>query len=116
MIGVYEGKRSHTKGNHLLGLFEMTDLPPAPRGRIKVRITFKVDENGLLKVTAQNLATKSTKGITITSKDGRLSPREMETTVRDAKRHANKDRRETSRTSCCRPIILCTVQEYFWCA
>ena len=51
-IDVYEGKRSRTKDNHLLGLFEMTDLPPAPRGRIEVRITFKVDTNGLLEVTA----------------------------------------------------------------
>ena len=61
-IDVYEGKRSRTKDNHLLGLFEMTDLPPAPRGRIEVRITFKVDTNGLLEVTAQNLAMTSTGG------------------------------------------------------
>ena len=98
-IDVYEGKRSRTKDNHLLGLFEMTDLPPAPRGRIEVRITFKVDTNGLLEVTAQNLAMTSTGGIMITSEDGRLSPQEVETMVREAKRHADKDRREASRIS-----------------
>ena len=77
----------------------MTDLPPAPRGRIEVRITFKVDANGLLEVTAQNLATTSTGGIMITSEDGRLSPQEVETMVREAERHADEDRREASRIS-----------------
>ena len=98
-IDVYEGERSRTKDNHLLGLFEMTDLPPAPRGRIEVRITFKVDANGLLEVTAQNLVTKTTRGITITSEDGRLSPEEVENMVREAEKHADEDRREASRIS-----------------
>lgn len=96
-IDVFEGERSQTKHNHLLGLFEMTDLPPAPRGEIKVRITFKVDANGMLEVTAQNLATKSTKSITITAEDGRLSEEEMEAMVKDAEKFAEEDKREASR-------------------
>lgn len=96
-IDVYEGERGQTKHNHLLGLFEMTDLPPAPRGAIEVRITFKVDANGMLEVTAQNLATKSTKGITITSEDGRLSNEEMEAMIKEAETYAEEDKREAAR-------------------
>ena len=96
-IDVYEGERGQTKHNHLLGMFEMTDLPPAPRGAIEVRITFKVDANGMLEVTAQNLATKSIKGITITSEDGRLSSEEMETMIKEAEMYAEEDNMETAR-------------------
>lgn len=56
VIDVYEGERSRTKDNHILGLFEMIDLPPAPTGSIEVKITFKVDTYGLLDVTAENSA------------------------------------------------------------
>ena len=96
-IDVYEGERSLTKDNHLLGLFDMTDLPPAPRGQINVRVTFKIDANGLLEVTAVNLATKSTKKITITPEDGRLSEAEIDAMVKDAERFAEEDKREVGR-------------------
>lgn len=96
-IDVFEGERSLTKHNHLLGLFEMADIPPAPRGQIEVKITFKVDANGLLEVTAQNLATKSTKSITITADDGRLSEEEMEAMIKDAEKHAEEDKKEAAR-------------------
>lgn len=96
-IDVFEGERSLTKHNHLLGLFEMTDIPPAPRGQIEVKITYKVDANGLLEVTAQNLATKSTKSITITADDGRLSEEEMEAMIKDAEKHAEEDKKEAAR-------------------
>lgn len=96
-IDVYEGERSLTKDNHLLGLFDMTDLPPAPRGQINVRVTFKIDANGLLEVTAVNLATKSTKKITITPEDGRLSEAEIDAMVKDAERFAEEDKREADR-------------------
>jgi heat shock protein 5 len=99
VIDVYEGERSRTKDNHLLGLFEMKDLPPAPRGSIEMKITFKVDANGLLEVTAENLATKSTKGIIITSEDGRLSHKEMDDMVKEAEKYADKDRKEALRIS-----------------
>ncbi|KAL9183387.1 hypothetical protein ACHAXT_005174 [Thalassiosira profunda] len=96
-IDVFEGERSQTKNNHLLGLFEMTDLPPRPRGEIEVRITFKVDANGMLEVTAQNLATKSTKSITITAEDGRLSEEQMQAMVKEAEKYAEEDKKEAAR-------------------
>ena len=96
-IDVYEGERSQVKHNHLLGLFEMTDLPPAPRGGVDVRITFKVDANGILEVTARNLNTKSEKSITITAEDGRLSEDEMKAMVEEAEKFAEQDKKETQR-------------------
>ncbi|KAL3786873.1 hypothetical protein HJC23_013794 [Cyclotella cryptica] len=96
-IDVYEGERSQVKNNHLLGLFDMTDLPPAPRGGVKVRITFKVDANGILEVTAQNLSTQSKKSITITAEDGRLSEEEMRAMVEEAEKFAEQDRKEAGR-------------------
>lgn len=96
-IDVYEGERSQVKHNHLLGLFEMTDLPPAPRGGVEVRITFKVDANGILEVTAQNLSTQSKKSITITAEDGRLSEEEMKAMVEEAEKFAEQDKKEANR-------------------
>lgn len=75
----------------------MTDLPPAPRGQVNVRVTFKIDANGLLEVTAVNLATKSTKKITITPEDGRLSEDDIDAMVKDAERFAEEDKREADR-------------------
>jgi heat shock protein 5 len=96
-IDVYEGERSQVKHNHLLGLFEMTNLPPAPRGGVEVRITFKVDANGILEVTAQNLNTKDKKSITITAEDGRLSEEEMQAMVDEAEKFAEQDKKEAER-------------------
>lgn len=96
-IDVYEGERSQVKHNHLLGLFEMTNLPPAPRGGVEVRITFKVDANGILEVTAQNLNTKDKKSITITAEDGRLSEEEMQAMVEEAEKFAEQDKIEAER-------------------
>mmetsp|Transcript_24957 Transcript_24957/g.39191 ORF Transcript_24957/g.39191 Transcript_24957/m.39191 type:complete len:698 (-) Transcript_24957:92-2185(-) len=96
-IDVYEGERSMIKDNHLLGLFDMTDLPPAPRGEIEVKVTFKVDANGLLEVTAENLATKSTKSITITAEDGRLSEEQMQKMVDEAEKYAEEDKRNAAK-------------------
>jgi heat shock protein 5 len=96
-IDVYEGERSQAKHNHLLGLFEMTDLPPAPRGEVQVRIRFKVDANGMLEVTAQNLATKSEKSITITAEDGRLSEEQMQAMVEEAEQFAEQDKLHAQR-------------------
>ena len=96
-IDVFEGERSMVKDNHLLGLFEMTDLPPAPRGEVNVRVTFKVDSNGMLEVTAVNLATKSTKKIAITPEDGRLAEEDIEKMIKDAEMFAEEDKKEAER-------------------
>ena len=96
-IDVYEGERPQTKHNHLLGEFQMTNLPPLPRGRVNIKVTLKVDADGLLEVTAENLNTKDKKSITITAEDGRLSEERVEEMVKEAERHAESDRREAER-------------------
>ncbi|KAL7547894.1 hypothetical protein ACHAWF_011165 [Thalassiosira exigua] len=96
-VDVYEGERRRAEDNRLLGLFELTDLPPAPRGEVEIRVTFKVDANGLLEVAAQNLATKSTKSVRIAAEDGRLSEEEVARMVEEAEVHAEEDRREVAR-------------------
>lgn len=96
-IDVYEGERPFVAQNHLLGLFEMTDLPPAPRGDVGVKVTFKIDSNGILEVTAVNLATRSKKQITITAEDGRLAEEDIEAMIREAERFAEEDEREAAR-------------------
>ena len=96
-IDVFEGERSLTADNRLLGLFEMTNLPPAPRGTVNVRVTFSVDQNGLLAVTAVNVATKDTKTIQITPDDGRLSEDDIAQMVHEAEKYAEQDQREVDR-------------------
>lgn len=97
-IDVFEGERSQTKHNHLLGLFDMINLPPAPRGKVDVRVTFKVDANGMLEVTAINLANpKDTKTITITAEDGRLSEEDIQKMVEEAEKFAEDDKRTAAK-------------------
>lgn len=96
-IDVYEGERSMVEDNHLLGLFEMTDLPPLPRGQAKVLVTFAVDANGILEVTAEDRATKNQKKIVITPDDGRLSEADIERMVQEAEENAEKDKQARER-------------------
>merc|ERR1712086_1003814 len=72
-IQVYEGERSMTKDNHLLGQFELTGIPPAPRGVPQIEVTFEVDANGILQVAAEDKGTGKAVKITITAEKGRLS-------------------------------------------
>jgi endoplasmic reticulum chaperone BiP len=82
MIQVYEGERSMTKDNHLLGKFELTGIPPAPRGQPQIEVTFEIDANGILQVSAEDKGTGKTEKITITAEKGRLSKEEIERMVR----------------------------------
>jgi heat shock protein 5 len=91
-IDVYEGERSMVKNNHLLGLFDMVGLPPMPRGDIAVRITYKIDANGMLQVVAENVATKETKEITINPESGRLSQEDVDRMVQEAEEYAEQDK------------------------
>merc|ERR1712157_635543 len=84
MIQVYEGERSMTKDNHLLGKFELTGIPPAPRGVPQIEVTFEVDANGILQVAAEDKGTGKAEKITITAEKGRLSEEEIERMVREA--------------------------------
>ena len=97
IIDVYEGERSRVKDNHQLGLFEMTDIPQAPRGEVEVRITYKVDANGMLEVTAEVLGTKNEKTVTIEPESGRLSQQDIDRMVEEAEKFAEEDEQARER-------------------
>ncbi len=91
LIQVYEGERSMTKDNNLLGKFELSGIPPAPRGVPQIEVTFDVDANGILNVTAVEKATGKTNKITITNDKGRLSKDEIEKLLKEAESFKNED-------------------------
>jgi len=82
-----------TKDNHLLGKFELTGIPPAPRGVPQIEVTFMVDANNILHVSAEDKGTGKAEEITITSEMGRLSDEEIERMVNEAEEYAEEDRR-----------------------
>ena len=82
LIQVFQGERSMTKDNVLLGKFELTGLPPAPRGVPQIEVTFEIDANGITHVSAEDKATGKAEKITITADKGRLSEEEIERMVR----------------------------------
>ena len=90
-IQVYEGERTLTKHNHALGRFELTGIPPAPRGVPKIEVTFEVDANGILQVSARDEGTGRSKKITVTSEKGRLSDDEIARMVAEAEEFADED-------------------------
>ncbi|KAJ1553748.1 ATPase with role in protein import into the ER, partial [Nowakowskiella sp. JEL0078] len=92
LIQVFEGERPLTKDNNLLGKFELTGIPPAPRGVPQIEVTFEVDVNGILKVSASDKGTGKTESITITNDKGRLSEEEIERMVREAEEFADEDK------------------------
>ena len=90
-IQVYEGERTMTKDNHLLGKFDLTGLPPAPRGTPQIEVTFDVDANGILNVSAVEKGSGKQEKITITNDKGRLSKEEIDRMVNDAEKFKNED-------------------------
>jgi heat shock protein 5 len=92
LIQVFEGERSMTKDNHLLGTFDLHDIAPAPRGVPQIEVTFDVDVNGILNVKAEDKASGKSKGITITSDKGRLSQEEIDRMIREAEESAEEDK------------------------
>ncbi|KAI1341209.1 heat shock protein 70 family [Xylariaceae sp. FL0016] len=92
LIQVYEGERSMTKDNNLLGKFELTNIPPAPRGVPQIEVSFELDANGILKVSAHDKGTGNTQSITITNDKGRLTPEEIERMVEEAEKYAEEDK------------------------
>jgi len=91
LIQVYEGERAMTKDNNLLGKFELSGIPPAPRGVPQIEVTFDIDANGILNVTAKDTASAKTSNITITNDKGRLSKEEIERMVAEAANYAKED-------------------------
>merc|ERR1740139_1093290 len=94
LIRVFEGERSMTKDNHSLGKFELTGIPPAPRGVPQIEVSFEVDANGILQVSAEDKGTGKAEKITITAEKGRLSEEDIERMVREAEEYAEVDRNE----------------------
>merc|ERR1711903_130252 len=92
LIQVYEGERAMTKDNHLLGKFELTGLPPAPRGVPQIEVSFEIDANGILQVSAEDKGTGKAEKITITAEKGRLSEEDIERMVREAEEFAEEDK------------------------
>merc|ERR1719171_2826186 len=91
LIQVYEGERSRTKDCNLLGKFELTGIPPAPRGVPQINVNFDIDANGILNVTAEDKTTGIKNKITITNDKGRLSKEEIERMVQEAEKYKAED-------------------------
>jgi len=98
-IQVYEGERAMTKDNHLLGKFDLTGLPPAPRGVPQIEVTFDIDANGILNVSASDKSTGKVNKITITNDKGRLSKEEIERMVNDAEKFKEDDDKQKEKIS-----------------
>jgi molecular chaperone DnaK len=92
-IKVYQGERAMAHDNRMLGVFQLGNIPPAPRGIPQVEVTFDIDANGILNVTAKDRATNNEQKITITSSSG-LSKDEVEKMARDAESHSADDRKQ----------------------
>merc|ERR1712196_283611 len=97
LIQVFEGERSMTKDCHQLGKFELSNLPPAPRGVPQIEVTFEIDANGILQVSAEDKGTGKAEKITITNDKGRLSQEDIERMVREAEEFAEEDKKVKER-------------------
>ncbi|KAF7080827.1 hypothetical protein CFC21_084834 [Triticum aestivum] len=95
LIQVYQGEGEGTKDNILLGKFTLGGIPRAPRGKPKINVTFEIDADSILKVTAEDMSTPNKKNVTITTDKGRLTAEEIKRMVRDANRYNSEDNEET---------------------
>jgi len=96
-IQVFEGERAMTKDNHLLGKFDLTGIPPAPRGVPQIEVTLDIDVNGILNVSAVDKSTNKGNKITITNDQGRLSKEDIERMVNDAEKFKADDEKQKER-------------------
>jgi len=98
-IQVFEGERGMTKHNRLLGQFELSGIPPAPRGVPQIEVSFDVDANGILNIAAQDKGTGVQQDLTIMSEKGRLSDDEIEKMVAEAEEFAEQDKKEKDKVN-----------------
>merc|ERR1712146_692143 len=96
-IQVFEGERPMTKDNHQLGKFDLTGIPPAPRGVPQIEVTFEIDSNGILNVGAEDKGTGKSEKITITNDKGRLTEEQIEKTIKEAEQFADEDKKVKER-------------------
>merc|ERR1712188_211750 len=97
LIQVFEGERAMTKDNNPLGKFELSGIPPAPRGVPQIEVTFDIDANGILNVSAKDKNTGKEQKITITNDKGRMSADEVERMVAEAEKYSKEDEAQKSR-------------------
>ncbi|XP_043461882.1 heat shock 70 kDa protein cognate 4-like [Leptopilina heterotoma] len=97
LIQVYEGERAMTKDNNILGKFELIGIPPAPRGVPQIEVTFDIDANGILNVSAVEKSTGKENKITITNDKGRLSKDDIERMVNEAEQYKQEDQTQMER-------------------
>jgi L1 cell adhesion molecule like protein len=93
LIQVYEGERARTRDNNQLGKFELSGIPPAPRGVPQIEVSFDIDANGILNVSAEDKGTGTKNRITITNDKGRLSKEDIERMVNQAEQYAEEDKK-----------------------
>ncbi|GBN95638.1 Heat shock protein 70 B2 [Araneus ventricosus] len=98
-IQVYEGERAMTKDNHLLGRFQLSGIPPAPRGIPQIEVTFDMDANGILNVSALDKSSGKSQSITITNDKGRLSKEEIERMLNEAKQYEKEDQEQREKVA-----------------
>lgn len=98
-IQVYEGERAMTKDNNLLGTFDLTGIPPAPRGVPKIDVTFDLDANGILNVSAKENSTGRSKNIVIKNDKGRLSQADIDRMLSEAERYKEEDEKQRQRVA-----------------
>jgi heat shock protein 5 len=91
-ISVYEGERALVKDNHKLGGFDLSGIPPAPRGTAQIEVTFEIDENSILTVNAHEKGTGQSESLTITNDKGRLTKEEIEKMIEEAEQFADQDK------------------------
>jgi heat shock protein 1/8 len=99
LIQVYEGERQRTKDNNLLGKFELTGIPPAPRGVPQIEVTFDVDASGIMNVSAVEKGTGKSNKIVITNDKGRLSKEDIERMLNEAEKYKDEDEAEARRVA-----------------
>ncbi|XP_033228576.1 endoplasmic reticulum chaperone BiP isoform X1 [Belonocnema kinseyi] len=92
-IQVYEGERPMTKDNHLLGKFDLTGIPPAQRGIPQIEVTFEIDANGILQVSAEDKGTGNREKIVITNDQNRLTPDDIERMIKEAEKFSEEDKK-----------------------
>jgi len=92
-IQVYEGERPMTKDNHLLGKFDLTGIPPSPRGVPQIEVSFEIDANGILLVSAEDKGTGQKEKIVITNDQNRLTPEDIDRMIRDAEKFSDEDKK-----------------------
>lgn len=97
LIQVYEGERHFTKDNHLLGQFELAGIPPAPRGVPQIEVTFEVDANGIMSVSAIDKSSGKKNNITITNDKGRLSKEDIDDMIKNAEKYKDEDRKNAEK-------------------